>query len=62
MDNLHVRLNVDPDLEISKIAKFGLQTSKNMENIDWRSLRILYIFISRTEKVIIFVLILPQKW
>ena len=45
---------------MSKIAKFGLQMFKNTENIASRSLRILYIL--RTEKVTIFVLILPQKW
>ena len=75
MDNLHVRLNVDlgkenkifyhsskKHLKMSKIAKFGWQMLKNTENIASRILRILYIFILRTEKVTIFVLILPQKW
>ena len=64
MDNLHVRLNLDPGKEnkiyhhhsskehvkISRIAKFGWQMLKNTENIASRSLRILYIFILRTEK------------
>ena len=75
MDNLHVRLNVDlgkqnkifyhsskEHLKIRKITKFGLQMLKNTENIASQSLRILYIFILRMEKVTTFVLILPQKW
>ena len=48
-------------LKISIIAKFGLQMLKNTENIASRNLRILYIFILRTEKVATFEAKLKRK-
>ena len=39
---------------MNKIAKFAGQMLQNKENIASRSLRILYIFILRTEKVTTF--------
>ena len=49
-------------IKISKIAKFGWQMLKNTENIASQSLRILYIFILRTEKVTTFEAKLERKW